>query len=69
MSNKNEPLKNYSRYSNIAFQLIIIILVGVFVGHKLDEWLNTKKPIFLLVTSVIAVFIALYVTFRDLIKK
>jgi F0F1-type ATP synthase assembly protein I len=69
MVNDNDPLKNYSRYSTIVFQLLIIILAGVFIGHKLDVWLHSKKPIFLLITSVIAVFLALYITLRDLIKK
>ena len=69
MSNDKNPLKNYGKYSAIAFQLLIIILAGVYLGHKMDIWLNTGKPIFLLSFSVIAVFLAMYITFRDLMRK
>lgn len=69
MANDKDPLKNYGHYSTIAFQLLIIILIGVYLGHKLDLWLNTGKPIFLLILSVISIFLAMYITFRGLMKK
>ena len=68
---KTDPRKtlfNYARYSGIAFQMIFIILAGVFGGIKLDQWLKTT-PLFTVVLSVVAVFLAIYFVVKDLIKK
>ncbi len=39
MSNSNDNwIRNYGRYSSIAFQMIVIVLGGVFLGYKIDKW-------------------------------
>ncbi len=68
---KPDPRKtlfNYARYSGIAFQMIFIILAGVFGGLKLDQWLGTK-PVFIIILTLIAVFLSIYFVTKDLIKK
>lgn len=68
---KSDPRKNlndYARYSSMAFQMLAIILLGVFGGVKADQWLNTK-PIFTLIFSLISVFLAIYFVTRDLLRK
>jgi ATP synthase protein I len=67
--NKDDWMKNYGRYSTIAFQMIVIVMGGVFLGYKLDIWLNNKKHIFLVIVSIISGFLALFFAFRDLIKN
>jgi len=52
----------------MAFQMLAIILAGVFGGYKLDQWLNTK-PIFIIILSVLSVFLSMYYVTRDLLKK
>ena len=64
-SPKKNPLKSYARYSAIAFQMLAIILVGVFGGLKLDEYLELKFPVFTLVFTVMAVTLAIYHTIKD----
>jgi F0F1-type ATP synthase assembly protein I len=66
---KKKSLDNYARYSSIAFQMLIIILIGVFGGVKLDQWLKLSVPVFTVVLSILAVILAIYTVTRDLLKQ
>jgi F0F1-type ATP synthase assembly protein I len=69
MSDSNDDwMKNYGRYSSIAFQMIVIVLGGVFLGYKIDIWIHSNKHIFLIIFSLLSGFLALYLAFRDLLK-
>ena len=57
------------RLSGIAFQIIIIILLGVFGGKKLDDYFQTENPYYTLGLSVLAVFISLYFILKEVLKK
>jgi F0F1-type ATP synthase assembly protein I len=61
-------LSNYARYSGLAFQMVAIILIGVFGGIKLDKWLNLKFPVFTVVLSLLGTGIALYTGIKDFLK-
>jgi F0F1-type ATP synthase assembly protein I len=65
---KKRFLNNYARYSSMAFQMLAIILIGVFGGFKLDKWLHTK-PLFIILLSIGSVILAIYAVTRDLLKK
>jgi len=67
-SSKKKSLDNYARYSSIAFQMLIIILIGVFGGMKLDQWLKLQTPVFTIVLSILAVILAIYNVTRGLMK-
>ena len=64
-----EKINSYARYSGIAFQMIVIILAGVYGGIKADQWLNTKRPVFTAIFSLIGVILAIYTVIKDLLKK
>ncbi len=64
-----ESLNNYAKYTSIGFQMIVIILAGVFGGIKTDKWLNTNKPVFTAIFSLLAVVLAIYYVIKDLIKQ
>ncbi|MBE0646952.1 MAG: AtpZ/AtpI family protein [Bacteroidales bacterium] len=66
--NPKRSLNNYARYSSIAIQMVVIIMLGVFGGYKLDMWLNTA-PILTVVLSLLSVIIAIYLVTKDLLKK
>ena len=68
-SAKKNPLKSYARHSAIAFQMLIIILLGVYGGIKLDEHLELKFPVFTLIFTVLAVILAIYYTIKDALRK
>ncbi len=66
-----DPRKNlndYARFSGIAIQMLAVILLGVFGGFKLDQWLNTR-PILTVVFSIISVALSIYLVTRDLLRK
>ena len=66
---KKKSLDDYARYSSIAFQMLVIILAGVFGGIKLDQWLKLKVPVFTIILSILSVILAIYYVTRDLIKS
>jgi len=68
LGKKKKLLDNYARYSSIAFQMLVIILIGVFGGIKLDEWLKLTVPVFTIVFSVLAVILSIYTVTRDLLR-
>jgi F0F1-type ATP synthase assembly protein I len=59
----------YLKYSGMAFQMGAIILVGALAGRKLDVYLQNSKPWATVGLSLLAIFAALYLTLKDLIKK
>lgn len=70
--NQNKPkerLNFYFKYSGMAVQMIAIILIGVFGGKKLDQYLELKFPVFTLVLTLVSVFLAIYFVIKDLMKK
>lgn len=46
-----------------------IIVGGVMGGIYLDKWLAWKFPLFTLVLTLAAVFLAMYYFIKDVIKK
>jgi F0F1-type ATP synthase assembly protein I len=61
-------LSNYARYSSMALQMLVIIILGMFAGYKLDQWLHIK-PILTIILSLSSVILAIYIVTRDLLKK
>jgi ATP synthase protein I len=57
------------KYSNLAFQMIGVIVSTALGGKYLDKWLNTSFPVFTLVLVLFGVFAALYLVLKDLLKK
>ncbi|MCG3166254.1 MAG: hypothetical protein POELPBGB_02032 [Bacteroidia bacterium] len=64
-----KQLNNYARYSGMAVQMIVIILIGVLGGIKLDEFIAVKFPVFTLVLTLLSVFLAMFFAIRDFLKK
>jgi F0F1-type ATP synthase assembly protein I len=52
----------------MGFQMLVIILIGVFGGYKLDQWLGTR-PILVIILSLISVIIAIYSVARKFLKN
>ena len=68
LDQKKRQLNAYARYSSIAIQMLVIILIGVFGGFKIDHWLQTE-PIFTVILSITSVVLAIYYVTKDLLKK
>jgi F0F1-type ATP synthase assembly protein I len=67
-SQENKGLRDFSRYSGIAFQMIGIILITVWGGVKLDKLTGWHTPVFTIVLSLLGVFAAIYTAIKDFIK-
>ncbi len=68
-SDKEEsPLKTYSRYSGIAVQMVVIMLISVWGGMKLDELTGTDTPVFTIILSLLGVVTAIYTSRKDFIR-
>ena len=68
---KNLPskgLKDFARYTGMAFQMLGIILVTTWGGIKLDNLTEWETPVFTIVLSLLGVFAAIYVVVKDFIK-
>lgn len=67
-SKKKKSLNSYARYSSIAMQMLVIILVGIWGGVKLDELVSFEFPLFTVLLSFMSVGLAIYVVIKDLLK-
>ena len=65
---KPSQLNSYARYSGLAFQMIAIILVGVFGGIKLDQVVKWEFPVFTLIFTLLAVVMSMYYAVKDFIR-
>jgi hypothetical protein len=66
---KKKALNSYARYSSVGFQMLLIILGGVFGGRALDHWLDLQFPVFTLVLTILAVVLSIYFVIKDLLRK
>jgi F0F1-type ATP synthase assembly protein I len=64
----NNAIKNFARYSGMAFQMIGIILATTWGGMKLDQLTGLKTPVFTIILSLLGVFAAIWVAVKDFIK-
>lgn len=73
---KNKPsfkykqsLKDYAKYSGIAFKMGIIIFLGAYGGLKLDEYFGFQKHILTMIITMLSVVLAMYIVIKDVLKK
>jgi F0F1-type ATP synthase assembly protein I len=55
----------YLRYSGMAFQMLALILLGVWSGGKLDAWLQNSRPYFTAALALLGVFIGFYQLYKE----
>jgi ATP synthase protein I len=65
---ENNGLKDYARYTGLGVQMIVIILVTVWGGIKLDKLFGLQTPVFTVILSLLGVFAAIYTAVKDFIK-
>ena len=65
LKKKKKYLDSYARYSSIGFQMLAIILLGVFGGVKIDQWLKLGAPVFTVILSLLSVILAIYYAVKD----
>ena len=65
---QNKGIKDFARYSGMAFQMAGIILVTVWGGVQLDKLTGWHTPVFTICLSLLGVFGAIYTAVKDFIK-
>jgi uncharacterized membrane protein len=71
MKNQNEQdkqgqVKSYVQYSAMVFQMLIIIGLFAFAGHKLDAYTGNKQSLYTAGLSLLGVVLAIYQVLRGL---
>jgi F0F1-type ATP synthase assembly protein I len=68
---KNNPengLSAYSRYSTIAIEMVVIILIASFGGVKLDKAAGTE-PVFTVILSLLGVVTAMWLVIKEALRN
>jgi F0F1-type ATP synthase assembly protein I len=65
---RKRQLNSYARYSGMGLQMLTIILIGVFGGYKLDEWLHSG-PLLIILFSLLSVILSIYSVTRNFLRK
>jgi len=53
----------------MAIQMGVTIIIGAYIGKRLDTYYATERPYFTLALALFAVFAAMYLTIKDLLKE
>lgn len=64
----NSGLQDYAKYTGLGVQMIVIILVTVWGGIKLDKLFGLQTPVFTVILSLFGVLAAIYTAVKDFIK-
>jgi F0F1-type ATP synthase assembly protein I len=65
------PLKKTSsflRFTSLAMQMMLTMVVFTFSGFYLDKWLGLEFPIFTLILTLAGIAAALYSVLKNLMK-
>lgn len=66
---KQGAARQYLKYSGLAFQMIVVLLLALWSGQKLDEKLQMENPIFTVVLLLLGVFGSLFVVIRGVTRN
>jgi len=66
---KKKQITGVLKYSGLAFQMIAIILLVLYGGMKLDEYLEKEFPLFTFLGAISGVVLSLYFVLKDLLNK
>jgi len=59
-----KKVDDFMQYSSLAFEMIVIMGIGVFAGIKIDQWLDLSFPAFTLGMMILSVIGAIYHAIR-----
>ncbi|MFA9371765.1 MAG: AtpZ/AtpI family protein [Labilibaculum antarcticum] len=64
--NRKKQTTSIAKYSGLAFQMIAIILLVLYGGMKLDDYLENEFPLFTIIGAFGGVVLSLYFALKDL---
>ncbi|MBX2814772.1 MAG: AtpZ/AtpI family protein [Saprospiraceae bacterium] len=74
MAKSNDPKSKikdnaYLKYSGMAFQIIAYILVGIFLGDRLDKYFEMDQPVFTAILAMVFLCLFFFKLYVDLNRK
>ncbi len=63
-----QGLSAYSRYSTIAIQMVVIIIITTLGGVKLDRWAGTE-PWLTVILSLLGVAAAMWLVIKEALRN
>lgn len=66
---RKKQVGSIAKYSGLAFQMIVIILLVLYGGMKLDEFLEREFPLFTIIGAFLGVVLSLYFALKDLLRN
>ncbi len=63
---KKNSFNSYARFSGIAFQMIAIVMVGSFIGVKLDDKFPNEHNWYTLALSLASVILSVIFVIRNI---
>lgn len=67
--NNQKTTNAFVRYSGMAFQMIVVLLVAAYSGQWLDGHFQNKQPWFTLVLLLIGVVASMYLIIKTVTKQ
>ncbi|MGK6349970.1 AtpZ/AtpI family protein [Parapedobacter sp. DT-150] len=65
----NNALGKYAYLSGVGFQMIAIIGVFTYIGHRIDESRHAATPLWTALFAFFGVCISIYTVIRAVIKR
>lgn len=53
----------------MVLELCALLIIAVFAGKKLDQWMGLEKPFMVAVCALVALFAFFYLMIKDLTKN
>ncbi|MEM1320952.1 MAG: AtpZ/AtpI family protein [Bacteroidota bacterium] len=68
-ASKKKPVNNVLKYSGMAVQMAVMLMIGTYLGSKLDERFATEQAYFTALFAILFLGASLYLTLKDFIKN
>ncbi len=66
---KQDQLKPYLKYSGLAFQMIVTLVVAAYAGMKLDAHFHNKNPWYTITLMLLGVITTMYMVIKSVTQK
>ena len=64
----NKGLSAYSKYTTIAIQMVVIIVLTTLGGVRLDKWAGTE-PVLTVILSLLGVAAAIWLIIKEALRN
>ncbi len=68
-TSKKSSASSYGIYSSIAFQLVLTVVLGTWVGRLLDDHFNNSTPIITILFAILSTIAGLYLFFKRVLSQ